>query len=156
MWWWRGDHKDCNQKALINGDVRALFRAKKLPFSQVTRTHTTLPEQEWKLESRRERGDISRDLDKNSNILKMSQECHYHAWGHVAGYAEHILCFDLQREESAVKSTPLPEDWPLLLTTAGVRKILLRLNVNDILQDNHIIIHKKTCITEEYKMPVKR
>ena len=120
-------------KQLQSIEMWGLFSEPKNCLSVRWLMHTTLPEQEWKLESRRERGDINRDLNKNSNILKMSQECHCHALGHVAGYAEHILCFDLKKKESAGKSTLLPEDWPLLLTTAGVRKILLRLNVNDIL-----------------------
>lgn len=33
-----------NQKALMNGEVRALSRAKKLPFGHVTRKHSTSPE----------------------------------------------------------------------------------------------------------------
>ena len=38
---------------------------------------------------------------------------------------------DLLHKDTAVKSTPPPEDGPLSVTTADVRKILQRVNINN-------------------------
>ncbi len=38
--------------------------------------------------------------------------------------------FDLLNKESAVKSAPPPDDQPLLVSTANVRRILLRVDMN--------------------------
>ena len=111
MYWWRGDH----QAYKINSPI--LFKAKKTAFKSgdkdtynTARAKVKAGIKEGKMRHQQRQ---DRDLNQNSSIFKMSQQWPYHVWGHVVGYAEHMLCFDLLEKESALNSTPLPEDWPL-------------------------------------------
>ena len=102
----------------MNGEVRALSRAKNAAIGQVTMKHRTLPEQDRKLASRREIRDISRDWrDLNTNSTKDM----WQAIQNIIGYkcrSVPIKCeatlpnklnsfcarFDILNKESAVKS----------------------------------------------------
>ena len=59
-----------NQRAWMNWVMRARAKRarpkKNLPFGQMTRKHASPQEQDWKLESRRQRGVISRDWRRTS------------------------------------------------------------------------------------------
>lgn len=46
--------------------------------------------------------------------------------------------FHLLNNDSVVKSTPPAEDWPLSISTADVRRILLRVNKSKTARPNNI------------------
>ncbi len=79
---------------------------------------------EWAFEWERVIRDRSNPLDKWSNPLDM---CEATLPDELNTFYAH---FDLLNSESAVKSTPPPEDRPLSVSTADVRKVLLKVNMS--------------------------
>ncbi len=58
-------------------------------------------------------------------------------------------CFDLLNKESAVKSTPPPEDQPLSESTVDVRRTLLRVNISKAAGLDNILGHVlRTCVNQ--------
>ncbi len=51
-------------------------------------------------------------------------------------------CLDLLNKKSAVKSTLPPADWPLSVSTADVRKTLMRVNMSKAAGPDHVL---RTC-----------
>ena len=75
MCWW------CNHRdSTISPKQKAWMKRWKvcgfyLSFGQVTTKHTTPPEQDWNLASRRQRGDISRDWRGQSRYVAGNSKC---------------------------------------------------------------------------------
>ncbi len=130
-------------KAWMNGEVRALFRAKKAQSGDKEVYNTTRATLKAGIKEAKQRHQQKLDSTPTTPKIHPSQ---------ATKTGAPIMCeatlpyemntfyarFDLLNKESAVKSTLPPEDWPLSVSTVDVRRILLRVNMSKAVGPDNI------------------
>ena len=98
-------------------------KPKMMPFSQATRKHTILPEQDWKLASRRQRGDIGRDQKGTSRTTPLKIRGRWCKMSQASGAGAPPSCMKrrCRMDISCSCLAPSPsEDQPLSVTPDGL------------------------------------
>ena len=129
----------------MNAEVRTLFRAKKAAFESGNREVYSTARARLKPGSKKAKRRHQQRLERDFNINSTK-----YMWQGIQNFTDYknnsapircestlpnelstfYACFNHLNKDTAVRSTPPPEDRPLSVATADVRKLLLRVNIN--------------------------